>query len=73
LAISGKRGPLILKTLYASVQGKDRSKKWEWVSVGVGGGACGGLFGYHWKCKWNKYPIKKEKNENDLVTFSSLM
>jgi hypothetical protein len=29
-AISGKRGPLVLKTLYASVQGNTRDKKWEW-------------------------------------------
>jgi hypothetical protein len=27
----GKRGPLVVKTLYASVQGNDRAKKWEWV------------------------------------------
>jgi hypothetical protein len=38
---SGKRGPLFVKTLYASVQGNARAKKWEWV----GGGACGGLLG----------------------------
>jgi hypothetical protein len=36
-----------MQTLYASVQGNDRAKKWEWVGgeVGVGGGACGGLLG----------------------------
>jgi hypothetical protein len=28
-----------VQTLYASVQGNDRAKKWEWL----GGGACGGL------------------------------
>jgi hypothetical protein len=37
LAIIGKRGPLVLKTLYASVQGNARAKKWEWVGRGVGG------------------------------------
>jgi hypothetical protein len=31
-AIIGKRGPLVLQTLYASVQGNARAKKWEWVS-----------------------------------------
>jgi hypothetical protein len=34
-----------MQTLYASVQGKDSVKKWEWVSGGVGGGECGGLLG----------------------------
>jgi hypothetical protein len=37
LAIIGKRGPLVLQTLYASVQGNARAKKWEWVGRGVGG------------------------------------
>jgi hypothetical protein len=37
----GKTGPLFVQTLYASVQGNDRAKKWEWV----GGGGCGGLLG----------------------------
>jgi hypothetical protein len=30
-----------LQTLYASVQGNARAKKWEWVGEGVGGGASG--------------------------------
>jgi hypothetical protein len=30
LAISGKRGLLVLQTLYASVQGNARAKNWEW-------------------------------------------
>jgi hypothetical protein len=29
-AIIGKRSPLVLQTLYASVQGNARAKKWEW-------------------------------------------
>jgi hypothetical protein len=37
-AISGKRGPLVLQTLYASVQGNARDKKWEWVVRGLGVG-----------------------------------
>jgi hypothetical protein len=35
-AITGKRGPLDLQTLYAPVQGNARAKKWEWVGRGVG-------------------------------------
>ena len=30
-AISGKRGPLVVQTLSASVQGNARAKKWEWM------------------------------------------
>jgi hypothetical protein len=44
-AISGKRGPLVMQTLYASVQGNTRVKRWEWVGGGVGVGGCGGLLG----------------------------
>jgi hypothetical protein len=29
---------LVLQTLYASVQGNARAKKWEWMGRGVGGG-----------------------------------
>jgi hypothetical protein len=41
---SVERGPLAVQTLYASVQGNARAKKWEWVGEGVGG-ACVGLLG----------------------------
>jgi hypothetical protein len=44
-AISGKRGPLVVQTLSASVQGNARAKKWEWGGGGVGEGACGRLLG----------------------------
>ena len=44
-AISGKRVPLVMQTLSASVQGNMRAKKWEWVCGGVGGEADGGLLG----------------------------
>jgi hypothetical protein len=37
-AISGKRGPLVMQTLYAPVQGNARAKKWEWVGRGAGHG-----------------------------------
>jgi hypothetical protein len=37
-AIIGKRDPLVLQTLYASVHGKARAKKWKWVGRGVRGG-----------------------------------
>jgi hypothetical protein len=36
--IIGKRGLLVLQTLYAPVQGNARAKKWEWVSRGAGRG-----------------------------------
>jgi hypothetical protein len=42
-----KERPIELANFIASVQEKARAKKWEWV----GGGACGGLLGYYWKCK----------------------
>jgi hypothetical protein len=41
-AIIGKRGPLVLQTLHALVQGNARAKKWEWVGRGAGGGGGGG-------------------------------
>jgi hypothetical protein len=48
MAIIGKRGPLVLQTLYASVQGNARAKKWEsgvgW-GEGSGQGGYGGTFG----------------------------
>ena len=50
-AISGKRGPLVMQTLCASVQGNTRVKRWEWVGSGVGRGGFGGLLGENWKCK----------------------
>jgi hypothetical protein len=43
VAITGKRGPLDLQTLYAPVQGNARAKKGEWVGRGVGVGGYGGL------------------------------
>jgi hypothetical protein len=30
------RGPLVLQTLYASVERNTRAKKWEWVERGGG-------------------------------------
>jgi hypothetical protein len=40
-----KERRLVMQTLYASVQGNARAKKWEWMGRGVGGGAGGGLLG----------------------------
>ena len=40
-----KERPLVMQTLYASVQGNTRAKRWEWVGGGVGVGGCGGLLG----------------------------
>jgi hypothetical protein len=34
-AIIGKRGLLVLQTLYALVEGNARVKKWEWVGRGA--------------------------------------
>jgi hypothetical protein len=41
---SVKRGSLVLQTLYASVQGNTRAKKWEW-GVGEWEGRVWGTFG----------------------------
>jgi hypothetical protein len=38
-AISGKRGPLVVQTLYASLQENARAKNWEWMGRGMGGGS----------------------------------
>jgi hypothetical protein len=35
--IIGKRGPLVMQTLYVPVQANARAKNWEWVGRGVGG------------------------------------
>jgi hypothetical protein len=35
-AIIGKRGPLVLQTVYASVGRNAGAKKWEWVGKGAG-------------------------------------
>jgi hypothetical protein len=37
VAVTRKRGPLDMQTLYAPVQGNARAKKWDWVGRGVGG------------------------------------
>jgi hypothetical protein len=39
-----KRGPLVLQTLYAPVQGNARAKKWEWVGRGAWSGEGTGNF-----------------------------
>jgi hypothetical protein len=43
-AITAKRGPLDLQTLYAPVQGNARAKKGEWVGRGLGGVGMGDLW-----------------------------
>jgi hypothetical protein len=58
-AISGKRGPLVMQTLYASVQGNARAKKWEWVCMGVGG--VWGTFGIALEMLMKKIHNKKLK------------
>ena len=49
-AIIGKRGPLVLQTLYAPEQGNAKAKKWEWVGRGAGHGEGKGDF---WDSIWN--------------------
>jgi hypothetical protein len=44
-AISGKRGPLVVQILYASVQGNARAKKWEWEEGRRLAGRVWGTFG----------------------------
>jgi hypothetical protein len=43
ITIIGKRGPSVLQTLYASVQGNDRAKKWEGAGKGMDGEGMEGL------------------------------
>ena len=50
LATIGKRGPLVLQTLYAPVQGNARAKKWEWVGRGARQGE--GIWDF-WDSIWN--------------------
>jgi hypothetical protein len=42
---SVERRPLVVQSLYASVLGNARAKRWDSVGVGVSGGACGGILG----------------------------
>jgi hypothetical protein len=51
-----------MQTLYDSVQGNARAKKWEWVGEGVGEGAC-----HFWDSIGNVNEINtKKKKENEL-------
>jgi hypothetical protein len=50
LAITGKRDPLALQTLYAPAQENARAKKQEWVGRGAGQGEYRELSGKHLKC-----------------------
>jgi hypothetical protein len=64
---------LVIQTLYASVQGKDRAKKWEWVVGGVGGGACGGLLdsiGNVYEIYTQLKNLKKKKERIDSMNLS---
>jgi hypothetical protein len=46
-----------VQTLYASVQGNDRAKNWEWVGRGVGGRVWG-TFGIALEMQMRKIPNK---------------
>jgi hypothetical protein len=65
LAITGKRGPLDLQTLYAPVQGNARAKKWEWMGRGVGGGRVWGDF-------WDSIGNVNEDNKNICIKKKNL-
>jgi hypothetical protein len=51
---------LVLQTLYASVQGNARAKKWEWMGreVCVVGGRVWGTFGIAFEMEMKKIPKK---------------
>jgi hypothetical protein len=53
-----------LQTLYASVQGKARAKKWECVGRGVGGWGVQGTFGIALEMEMKKIPNKKILKKN---------
>jgi hypothetical protein len=57
-AITGKRGPLDLQTLYAPVQGYARAKKWELLGREVGGWRWR-IFGIALEMYLRKIPNKK--------------
>jgi hypothetical protein len=44
---------------YRGMPGPKSGSGW----VGESGGGCEGLLGYHWKCKWGKYLIKKKRSD----------
>jgi hypothetical protein len=46
---------LVVHTLYASVQGNAKAKKWEWVGRGVGG-RIWGTFGIALEMQMRKIP-----------------
>ena len=56
MAINGKRGPMVLQTLYAPVQGNARPKKWEWVGRGVGERRVWETFGIAFEMQMKKIP-----------------
>jgi hypothetical protein len=68
----GKRGPLVLQTLYASVQGNARAKNWEWVGRGVGDAGMGDF----WDSIGNVYEentlLKERKRERERERETSI-
>jgi hypothetical protein len=61
LDIIGKRGSLILPTLYASVQGNAGARKWEWVGWGAGRARVQGALGIAFEMEMKKISNKKRK------------
>jgi hypothetical protein len=66
LAITGKRVPFVLQTLYSLVRGNARVKKWEWVVQGWGG-KLWGAFGIVIDMQMKKIPKKNNNNRNKLI------
>jgi hypothetical protein len=66
LAIIGKRVPLVLQTLYASVQGNARAKKWEWVGKGVGREGMGDFWDSIGNVNEEYLILKKDNSDSSL-------
>ena len=63
VAIIGKRGPLVLQTLYAPVQGNARAKKW----VGTGGGVIGDFWDSIWNVNEENTLKNKQTNKQEWI------
>jgi hypothetical protein len=71
LAIIEKRGPLVLQTLYAPVQGNARAKKWEWVGTEAGQGeTMGDFLEIAFEMEMKKIPNLKKKKNRIIPDFS---
>ena len=62
-----------MQTLYASVQGNARAKKWEKVGGGVGGGACGDFWDSIGNVNEINTQLKKRKRQRKEIEKSSML